>query len=70
LQAVQCGYPVSFLIQNLASYDPSFPSGSGKFNLDSPPREAPMTVSWDNLLLSCLVGFALVQDALVRKASV
>lgn len=53
MQAVQLGYPISFVMQDFTRLDPPFP---WKYNFGS-PWEDPFKILWFNFLLSYLIVF-------------
>ncbi len=56
MEAVKLGYPISFITQNFARFDPPFP---WKYNFGS-PWEDPFKISWFSFLLSYLIIFLVV----------
>ena len=55
MKAMEFGYPILFITQDLTSKDPSFP---WKYSFSS-PWEHPFKISWGNFLLSYLIIFSI-----------
>lgn len=61
MKAVEFGYPISFITQDLTAYDPPFP---WKYSFNS-PWENPFKISWGNLLLSHLLIFFITTAVII-----
>lgn len=55
MRAMEFGYPISFITQDLSRYDPPFP---WEYSFSS-PWENPFKISWGNFLLSYLIIFSI-----------
>ena len=61
MKAMEFGYPISFITQNLTRYDPPFP---WKYSFSS-PWENSFKISWGNFLLSYLIIFFITTSVVI-----
>lgn len=61
MKAMEFGYPISFITQDLTAHDPPFP---WKYSFSS-PWENPFKISWSDLLLSYLIIFSITTSVVI-----